>query len=93
MCGTPVVSFDMEGAPDLVHTGVTGYRAELRNSGDLARGIKFILEQPASEFKRMSEQCREFGLRNCHPRIQTQSFKALFNSLLHKNEMGNSNGD
>ena len=81
MCGTPVVSFDMGVAPDLVHSGKTGYRAELKSSADLARGIRQVLDLPPEEARRMSEACREIGLRLCHPTIQVESFLNLFNSL------------
>lgn len=37
MCGTPVVSFEMGVALDLVITGQTGYRAKLKDSVDLAK--------------------------------------------------------
>ncbi len=43
MCGTPVVSFEMGVSLDLVITGETGYRARLKDSGDLAQGIFNIL--------------------------------------------------
>jgi len=82
MCGTPVVSFDMGVAPDLVHSGKTGYRAELKNSTDLARGIQHLIDLPPEEAKGMSEACSRLGLRLCHPTVQVESFKNLFNSLL-----------
>lgn len=44
MCGTPVVSFKMGVALDLVIDYKTGYKAELGNSVDLAKGIRDILE-------------------------------------------------
>lgn len=44
MCGTPVVSFAMGVALDLVIDYKTGYKAELGNSADLAKGISEILE-------------------------------------------------
>jgi len=62
MCGTPVVCFDMGVARDLVHTGRTGYRAALKDSSDLARGIRSIMDQTASESQALSERCRETGI-------------------------------
>lgn len=44
MCGTPVVSFMMGVALDLVIDYKTGYKAELGNSVDLAEGIRDVLE-------------------------------------------------
>jgi glycosyltransferase involved in cell wall biosynthesis len=46
LCGTPVVAFEMGGAPDLVVTGETGYLARLGDAADLARGIEELLVCP-----------------------------------------------
>lgn len=83
LCGTPVVSFDMGVAPDLVHTGMTGYRAELKNSVDLARGIQVILDLPTEETEKMSKYCRQLGIQLCDPKVQAESFRQLFDSLTH----------
>jgi glycosyltransferase involved in cell wall biosynthesis len=82
MCGTPVVSFDMGVAADLVHSRKTGYRAELKNSADLARGIRQLLDLPPEEARKMSEACRRLGFQLCHPTVQVESFMNLFHSLL-----------
>ncbi|NJD54803.1 MAG: glycosyltransferase [Nitrospirae bacterium] len=81
MCGTPVVSFDMGVARDLVHTGKTGYRAELKNSADLAHGMANILKLSRAEAADMSACCRQTGLDHCHPGIQAGAFHSLFGSL------------
>lgn len=82
MCGTPVVSFEMGVSQDLVHTGETGYRAELKNSEDLARGIKYVLDLSPEQASVMSQQCRTVGLALCHPDVQARSFRKLFESLI-----------
>lgn len=84
MCGTPVVSFEMGVAPDLVHTGKTGYRTQLRNCEDFANGIKCILNLSSDEAGNMSKQCRSLGLQFCHHQTQAKAFKELFDSLLSK---------
>jgi glycosyltransferase involved in cell wall biosynthesis len=43
-CGTPVVGFDMGVVNNMVINGYNGYKAELKNSNDLALGLKNILE-------------------------------------------------
>lgn len=65
LCGTPVVCFEMGVAADLVHTGITGYRARLRDANDLAQGIQSLLKLSKGEKEKMSEQCRELGLQKC----------------------------
>jgi glycosyltransferase involved in cell wall biosynthesis len=82
MCGTPVVSFEMGVALDLVHTGKTGYRAELQNTVDLAKGIKYVLDLRSNEASNMSKQCRSIGTQLCHHQAQAEAFKKLFESLL-----------
>ena len=43
-CGTPVVSFNVGGVPDLVKHKVNGYLSKYRDVDDLATGIKFCIE-------------------------------------------------
>jgi len=81
MCGTPVVAFEMGVAPDLVHTGKTGYRAKLRDSEDLAKGIAEIVHLSKDEYDAMSGNCRDLGLRLCHPKVQVENFEKLFKAI------------
>jgi glycosyltransferase involved in cell wall biosynthesis len=80
LCGTPVVSFDMGVAPDLVHTGRTGYRARLRDAADMAAGLLSLLEMDADSIQAMRTECRALGVRLCHPDAQVQAFLELFAS-------------
>jgi glycosyltransferase involved in cell wall biosynthesis len=82
MCGTPVVAFEMGVALDLVHNGETGYRAKLKDSKDLADGIKKMLDLENSMYIKMSHNCREFGLKLCHPKEQAIKFMGLFKESL-----------
>ena len=77
MCGTPVVSFEIGVAPDLVHTGLTGYRAELKNSLDLSKGILQVLDQSSEQHSQMSNNCRQMGLKLLHSSVQVESFLKL----------------
>ena len=69
MCGTPVVSFAQGVALDLVVSGQTGYRAELRNAEDLARGMHCILKMPQADYCKMKSNCREKAMELLHPDI------------------------
>jgi len=82
MCGTPVVSFDIGVALDLVYTGKTGYRAKLKNSLDLSQGIKFILDLTERKAQEMRDNCRNLALKKCSTKIQRDEFIELFASLL-----------
>ena len=78
LCGTPVVSFEMGVALDIVMTGQTGYRAKLKESTDLANGINTILNLDDQEYKKMSENCRKMGLEFCNPKKQTEKLIEIY---------------
>ena len=64
MCGTPVVCFDMGVARDLVHTGRTGYRAALRDSSDLAFGIREVGDRTRPQVRRPTLRLNHFVFRS-----------------------------
>jgi len=74
LCGTPVISFDMGVAPDLVHTGMTGYRARLRDAQDMAKGLHDLLLMNSNSMNDMRDRCRKLGLKLCHPTVQVKAF-------------------
>jgi len=80
LCGTPVVAFEMGVALDLVHTGRTGYRAKLKDAGDMAAGLLRLLEMDDESAQAMRAACRTLGLQLCHPDVQVRSFLELFAS-------------
>jgi glycosyltransferase involved in cell wall biosynthesis len=53
-CGTPVVGFDMGIVSNMVINGYNGYKAKLKDSNDLAQGIKKILELSEQEYNQYS---------------------------------------
>ncbi|WP_455667736.1 glycosyltransferase [Phocaeicola sp.] len=57
-CGTPVVSFYIGIAQDLVEHKKTGYIAQFKDSVDVARGMEFIFRLSKEERKQMSENCK-----------------------------------
>jgi len=80
LCGTPVVAFDMGVAPDLVHTGRTGYRARLKDTSDLAKGLRMLIEMDEERILFMRAECRDLGVRFCHPDVQVRAFMGLCSS-------------
>ncbi|AXE20508.1 hypothetical protein DR864_23605 [Runella rosea] len=62
MCGTPVVAFNTGVAQDLVHTGNTGYRADLGDYKDLAKGIAQLLQLDKTARRVMGENCRNLAV-------------------------------
>jgi glycosyltransferase involved in cell wall biosynthesis len=53
-CGTPVVGFEMGVVSNMVKNGYNGYKAELKNSNDLAAGLYKILSLTEEEFNTYS---------------------------------------
>jgi glycosyltransferase involved in cell wall biosynthesis len=83
MCGTPVVSFEMGVAMDLVFTGKTGYRAKLRDVRDMAQGIIDILTLDEEQYKIMSDNCRELALKLCSPNVQTEKIEKILQNRMY----------
>lgn len=77
MCGTPVVSFEMGVAADLVHTGETGYRAKLADSVDLARGIHAILAMKTISYLDMSQNCRRLAMDSYDSAVTAEKIQQL----------------
>ena len=77
MCGTPVVSFEMGVAYDLVKTIETGYRAKLKDTNDMAQGIMDILSLDTSEYCTLSKNCRELALKLCSPEVQIEKIDEI----------------
>ena len=80
MSGTPVISFEMGVALDLVINGKTGYRAKMKDSEDMAHGLFEILSLSEDSYIELSNNCRELALKVCSPEVQTELFENLFNN-------------
>jgi glycosyltransferase involved in cell wall biosynthesis len=80
-CGTPAVSFNVGGVPDLVRPGITGYLAELENADDLCRGIVQLLEDE-SLCSSMRRQCREVIVNEYSLELQVQRYIEMYRDLL-----------
>jgi glycosyltransferase involved in cell wall biosynthesis len=63
-CGTPVVGFDMGIVTNMVITNFNGYKASLKDSEDLAFGIKKIFELSKSEYQSYSNNSYKSVLDN-----------------------------
>lgn len=80
-CGTPMVSFDVGGVPDLVRPGITGYLARPEDALDLERGIRQLLEN-APLRRAMSQQCRAIACAEYSAKLEVQKYIELYRSLL-----------
>ena len=73
-CGTPVVSFQVGTALDVVDGKGTGYCARLRDAEDFAEGIRRHFRMTAGQRAAQSERCRDMAL-------ATTSYEACIRSL------------
>ncbi|MGK7874693.1 MAG: glycosyltransferase family 4 protein [Xenococcaceae cyanobacterium] len=80
-CGTPMVSFEVGGVPDLVRPGVTGYLAEPDNPQDLCDGIVQLLENETLR-ERLSQNCRAIAVEEYPLELQAKRYIELYCQLL-----------
>lgn len=74
MCGTPVVSFEMGVAVDLVMNGKTGYRVKLNDSEALALAMFEILKLSEPDYSEMKQNCRNLALELYQPEVNYQNW-------------------
>jgi len=66
-CGTPVVAFNIGGMPDMIEHEKNGYLARAYETGDLAAGIRWVLEDPQRQRRRENARAkveREFSAKH-----------------------------
>ncbi len=80
-CGTPIVSFDVGGVPDMVRPGITGYLAEPENSTDLATRIIELLEDNLTRDK-MGTYCREIAVDEYSIELQAKLYMHLYRQAI-----------
>ena len=80
-CGTPIVSFNVGGIPDLVRHRLTGYLAEPEDDKDFSAGIMRLLEDEALR-NRMSLACRKVVLEEFRLELQVKRYLDLYHHLL-----------
>jgi len=80
-CGTPIVSFNIGGIPELVRPGITGYLAIPQDTKDFSKGMVELLEdQGRRNF--MSKQCRETAIKEFSSHLEIERYLNLYQTLL-----------
>lgn len=79
-CGTPMVSFNIGGVPELVLPGVTGYLAKPEDSEDFRKGIIQLVEDRALR-ERMGQECRTITLNEYRLELQAQRYIELYQKI------------
>ncbi len=80
-CGTPMVSFNIGGVPDLVRPDVTGYLAQPENTQDFCNGIVQLLEDEKLR-DNMSKNCRAIALEEYPIELQAKRYIELYGKIL-----------
>lgn len=80
-CGTPMVSFNIGGVPDLVRPGETGYLAAPEDVKDFCQGIEQLLADPALR-EQMGRNCRAIALTEYPLELQAQRYIELYRDRL-----------
>ncbi len=81
-CGTPMVSFNVGGVPELVRPGLTGCLVEPENVEQLAKHILELLEDE-SHRTYLAQKCREIATTEYSIGQQVQSHIHMYKDLLH----------
>lgn len=83
LCGTPVVSFDLGTAVDVVVDKKTGYKAKYKDPIDFANGIYYFYKR--ADAPQVSKHCREMGLKMNSRRVFSSNIEHIYRILANGN--------
>jgi glycosyltransferase involved in cell wall biosynthesis len=88
-CGTPCISFDVGGIPDLIRPGINGFLAPAE---DVNTFRELIIELAENDEKRreMGSKCREIALKEYDINIQVNQYLSLYEKIINENNKTNS---
>jgi glycosyltransferase involved in cell wall biosynthesis len=80
--GKPVLSTRVYGVPDLIDDGRTGYLCDMRDAGDLARGLDRVLSAPRDELQAVGAAASEHVRKRHDPAAYAAQVAALLEGLV-----------
>lgn len=80
-CGTPSVTFNIGGMPDIIKHQVSGYLARPNDIQDLASGIKWVLEEQA-QTNRLGSAARQSAEALFHPQLIAQQYRDIYQAAI-----------
>lgn len=89
-CGTPLVSFEVGGVPELVRNEITGYLAHPENPQDLSCKLTKVLEN-SNLRANLSKNCRRIAIEEYSLELQTKRYIRLYKDILGKKAAKKSN--
>lgn len=81
-CGTPLISFDVGGVPELVRPGLTGLLAKAEDSADLSKKIIQLLIDKQMQ-QQMANNCRETALKEYSVELQAKRYTDVYQKMLY----------
>jgi glycosyltransferase involved in cell wall biosynthesis len=90
-CGTPIVSFNVGGVPEMVRHMEVGFLARERDVDHLAHGISVLLGDDELRF-RMRERCRQIAVAEYGLDLQTERYISLYQRAIASAKQGAQNG-
>jgi glycosyltransferase involved in cell wall biosynthesis len=82
-CGTPSVTFNIGGMPDIIKHQVSGYLARPNDIQDLASGIKWVLEEQA-QTNGLGSAARQSAEALFHPQLIAQQYRDIYQAAITK---------
>jgi len=79
--GTPIVSFEVGGVPDMVHHMKTGYLAKYKDIEDLAKGVNIILEDNELR-KKMCDSCKKLAKSRFSLSLQAKKYLEVYKGAI-----------
>lgn len=80
--GTPCVTFDVGGCPEIIRDGETGFVARAKDVAHLAECVLRALDMGAEQRREMSENCRRIAVAEYDVKLQAQRYCALFEEMI-----------
>ena len=77
-CGTPVISFNIGTAIDMVLGQDTGYCAHLRDAADMAKGMMQLFNSTEERYQEICENCRKIALERTTDASFVKTLQALY---------------
>lgn len=84
MSGVPSVAFPVGSALDLIKTGETGYLASFGSASDLAEGMDYLLDLSATNYEKISNNCRNLAVRLFSKKATMDFYNSLFHEQIGK---------
>lgn len=80
-CATPVVAFNIGGMPDMIDHQINGYLATPFDSNDLAKGIRWVIENK-TRHNTLAQRARQTVLERYNIEQIADQYIALYKSIL-----------